>query len=186
MKWHTKKIQSLNVDRYRQELLEIYFDAASTGAHEQQLNLANEASYIHGIFSAKEGYGFLALVGESCAGFILAYPLKHEPLLPHRVRERYDTDRCLYVAEMHVRRDFRGQGCGSELFTAFLSDIDARYASVAIRAWRNNEGALRFYERLGFVRNAIIQETKARKGTGEPFVIEKQYLFKDLQRRATE
>ena len=49
-----------------------------------------------------------------------------------------------------------------------------------IRAWKKNDGAIRFYQRNGFQLDGIIEQEKTRKDQSGTFTVQKQYLWKKL------
>lgn len=58
------------------------------------------------------------------------------------------------IAEMWIHADFQGKGAGSALIRKFLSDIaEEGHSEAWIETHQRNDGAIRLYERMGFVRD---------------------------------
>lgn len=56
------------------------------------------------------------------------------------------------IAEMWVHADFQGKGAGSALIRKFTDDIkDEGHPDAWIETHRRNVGAIRLYQRMGFV-----------------------------------
>lgn len=166
--------------KYQSAIMDIYIEAGTSGVMEQHLEKDAEAAYLTDLLQSG-GYGYVVLDGSRLIGFILAEPLADDPLLPDTIRRQFPVERCLYIAEMHVHKDYREQGIGTELMTRFIEEADRKkWEYLFIRAWKNNVRAIRLYQRLGFQLAAIINQTKIRKDRSGTFVIQKQYLWQKL------
>ncbi len=67
----------------------------------------------------------------------------------------------LWIDELYVREEFRGQGLGAELIRFAEEQYAGRTARVRLEAEPNNTGAMRLYKRLGFEPLEYIQLYKA-------------------------
>lgn len=67
--------------------------------------------------------------------------------------ERWDTERVAYIMTLDVAPDHRRRGLASQLMQrAEEAAREAGVDSLALHVWVENEGALRFYERMGYMR----------------------------------
>ncbi|HZX44761.1 MAG TPA: GNAT family N-acetyltransferase [Candidatus Nanoarchaeia archaeon] len=161
-------------------VLDIYMETATSGVMQQTLSRDTELKYMLGLFEA-DGHGYLAFDGGNLIGFMLSGALGHDDLLPGTVRERFPVDRCYYISEMHVAKEYQGKGIGSQMMQKCLDEIDRhRWDYLFIRAWKENEGALKLYQRFGFKLDEIIEQEKIKKDRSSTFIIQKQYLWKKL------
>jgi ribosomal protein S18 acetylase RimI-like enzyme len=55
------------------------------------------------------------------------------------------------LQNIEIEPEFQGRGIGSELICRIIEDADARGLAVKLQALKVNSGAIRLYERLGFV-----------------------------------
>jgi len=167
-------------DNYEKEILDIYMDAGTTGYMEQHLDKDKEKNYISKCFD--EGYGLFAIKDSMLIGFMIMMPLKYDLLLPDSIKQKYNPEKCLYVAEMAVHKEFRGNGVGTKLMNKFIKTVDVgKYEFLFIRSWRNNKPAISFYQKFGFILGDIIKQNKIKKDRKTKFVIEKQYLSMPLK-----
>ena len=175
------RIDDTSYKNYRGRILEIYLDSGTSRVHDQYLDPAEESDYHDSVLGKRKGYGYVVIDSDKCEGYILAYPLSFEPLLPDAIRDSYPLERCLYITEMHLSPECRGRGIGTSLMQTFVNELDpSEWDYLVIRAWKSNEGALRFYEKFGFVRGEVIDEEKVKKNRSGKFWIQKQYLIRQL------
>lgn len=82
--------------------------------------------------------------------------------LRHRPESVFMNARDFYdVEEVGVDEQFRRQGIGRELFMFMQKDAKARgFARIELNMWEFNEGALAFYEALGFTTYRRYMELK--------------------------
>jgi len=165
--------------KYQSPLLDIYFEAGTTEVMEQYLDRNEETEYMLNIFESG-GYGYFVFDNKKLIGFMLAGPLSHDKLLPKAIKEKYSVEKCIYIEEMHLHKDYRGKGIGSKLMTKFIEEVDKKWDYLFIRAWSNNIRAINFYKKLGFNLNATINQKKIKKDRSGTFMIKKQYLFQKL------
>ncbi|MEA1994159.1 MAG: GNAT family N-acetyltransferase [Euryarchaeota archaeon] len=163
---------------YKTELLDIYVEACRNALN-QYVDAEEEGKRIENIFG--EGYGFFTFLKERLIGFLLVTLLSHDTLLPNSIKKKYPVQRSLYIAEMHIHRDYRRKGIGTQLLKAFMNDIDRKkYDYLFIRAEKNNVPAMNLYKTLGFIPNESIEEKKMRPDQKGTFAMKKQYLFQKL------
>lgn len=102
------------------------------------------AEYYAGLISSPDCLVLLAHVGERPIGHLVGRLNSTDPLRP--------SARGAELESMRVVPAARGSGVGSDLVRGFLTWAAERGANeVRVRAHAANAGALRFYERWGFV-----------------------------------
>lgn len=90
---------------------------------------------------------FMAMVGDQCVGTIVCKLDRH--------RETYRG----YIAMLAVRKDYRSKGLGSSLVVMALNAmVKANADECVLETELTNSGALRLYEKLGFVRHKRLQK----------------------------
>ncbi len=165
--------------KYREDILDIFLDVISMEMYSQYVDPEVESAYHDDMF--EKGYYLLALEDDKLIGYIAAYPLAEEPLLPNEIKEKYQPERCDYLSEMHIKADRRRQGIGTKLMEAYLKGVDHdAYDHAVVRAWTVEGGAGPFYKRFGFEDDAIIDQVKTTKDGKGKRTIQKQYFFKKL------
>lgn len=165
---------------HQENLLDIYIESVTTGVMEQYLDRQEEGEHMLDMFRSG-GYGYFAMDDEKLIGFMIASPLDHDDLLPNLIKQKFPVEKCLYIAEMDVSSEYRGQGIGSKLLKKFIDDIDReKWEYLFIRAWRDNVKAIEFYKRFGFELGDIINQEKVKPDKVSKFMIEKQYLWQKL------
>jgi ribosomal protein S18 acetylase RimI-like enzyme len=173
------EIIQTNNSEYRNQLIDLYIEAFSTGQSQQYIDTEELDQYIDLIL--KNGYAVLALEKENVTGAILGCPLSFDKALPAAVSDNFEVDKCLYVAEMMVAEKVRGQGIGKQLMAAFFEGIDKNsYSDVFIRVWDENIPAISLYKKMGFEPVATIEQTKIKADGSGTFVMQKIYLHKKL------
>lgn len=167
--------------KHKAELLAIFFQSMSEDRQKQHVDEKKEEEYITHIFDVG-GYGYFALENDILVGFITAYGLSHDSLLPDTIEQKFPVDKCLYLSEMAVRKNLRGKEIGTKLIKAFIESIDKKsWDYLFIRAWKTNERAIHFYKKFGFKEDEIIEQEKRRKYTKEKFIIQKQYFWQKVK-----
>ncbi len=64
--------------------------------------------------------------------------------------ETDEDDEALYLHQIYVAPEFQGRGLGSEIMRGLLAEARAKRKPVRLSVMRNNAGAKRLYQRLGF------------------------------------
>jgi len=84
-------------------------------------------------------------------------------LLSYSVRpDLYHAANCCLIEELVVREGLRGQGVGSALLQALFSRMQ-ECAEVGLGVMPENERAIRFYRKHGFVDEALLLEKHSQK-----------------------
>lgn len=168
-----------NDSGYSDEIASMYIQAFSTGISQQHIDTEELTRYIN--LMLKEGSALLAVEGNTVCGAILSCPLQHDKLLPDDIRQNFNIQKCVYLAEMMVQEKKRGQGIGKKMMSRFLETIDkSRFTDAFIRVWEENIPALTLYKRMGFEPISTIEQIKTNVNGTDTFVMKKIYLHKKL------
>lgn len=85
----------------------------------------------------------------------------------------------LQIARFYVAEDSKGQGIGKEMME-FIMDFASnyRFAALILDVWKENPGAIRFYEKMGF---AIVGTTFFQLGEElhEDWVMQAPIIYSD-------
>ena len=133
------------------QLLPIYNDvvATSTAIYSEE---PADGDYIQSYAEGRLAAGFPFIVAVESDGRIAGYGT----FGVFRARPGY---RFTVEHSVHIRSDLRGSGAGSQLMTALIARARADGYHVMIGAVDGeNEGSLRFHDRLGFERSARLGE----------------------------
>jgi len=173
-----KIIQTHNPD-YQSEISALYIEAFSGAPSNQYIDPVKLDAYIKMIL--EKGYALLAILNGQVVGAVLSFPLKFDNLLPDEIKQNFDTDKCIYVAELMVGAPTRGQGIGNKLMMEFFKTVDkSHYTDAFIRVWEENIPALNLYRKMNFVPVTSVEQTKKKADGSGTFVMKKIYLHKKL------
>lgn len=173
------EIIKTNNSNYKNEIIVLYVEAFSSGQSEQYIDLKELNRYIDSIL--KEGYALLSIEKEKITGAILSCPFNFDKSLPDAIRQNYQIEKSIYLAEMMVCEEFRGQGIGEKLMVEFIKTIDtSKFTDAFIRVWSENIPAMNLYLKMGFEPVATIEQTKMKADKSGTFIMQKKYLHKKL------
>lgn len=142
------------------EIWPIYSEAFTNGSYAgQELDPAYSRRLCRGMFE-QGGFGFFAKDSQRYAGFVIVAPIACDGSLP----DGFSDEKAISIAELAIRRNYRGQGIGSLLVQKSLAETQG---TVFVRTSSNNGGAIRFYERLGFECIADVERKRMRFGRTE-------------------
>lgn len=168
-----------NDSGYSNEIAALYKEAFSSGVSQQYIDLEALNLYIE--LMLKEGGALLAVENNTVCGAILSCPLKYDKSLPPEIRRKFCVQHCIYLAEMMVGEEKRGQGIGKKMMSKFLESIDkSLFTDAFIRVWEENIPALNLYKKMGFEPVSTIKQTKTKANGTDTFVMKKIYLHKKL------
>jgi len=130
----------------------------------------------------------IANINNKIAGMLLAYklppPSSDENLddYPEFIRPLIELELCVpnsyYINMIATYPEFRGKSVGSKLMdTVSKSAIDAGCKLISIEVFEQNQGALTFYQRLGY---KIIEKRRVVPHTCHPYTGDVVLLTKDV------
>jgi ribosomal protein S18 acetylase RimI-like enzyme len=164
---------------YKADIINLYIEAFSTGQSEQFIDLEELNKYVDSIL--EHGYALLAIENNQPIGAALICPLTLDKALPTEISQKFNADKCLYIAEMMVTEAARGKGVGKKLLEEFETRADkAHFQDAFIRVWIENTPAVNLYQKMGFEVIASIEQTKKTADGNGTFVMQKIYLHKKL------
>ena len=165
--------------QHREELVQLYLQAFTTGELAQYIPAESANETLNEL--SLMGSGVIALRNEKIVGAIYGLPLAYDIEFPAEQCPEIPIDNTIYVAELMVNSELRGQGLASGLIHTFLkNEKEKGNTDAVIRVWDRNEAALTLYKKQGFGEIAeIIQEKIQTDGT-TIFSMKKIYLHKKL------
>lgn len=123
----------------------------------------------------------LAMDNDQLFGALLYSPIHEDKDLPSLITENFNTQKCVYIAEMMVSENSRGKGIGGELLESFFINIDKnQYSDAFIRVWDQNVVAIGLYKKMGFIPYTEIDQVKNNPNGNGTFLMKKIYLHKKL------
>ncbi len=172
-------IDKRNYQNYQDQLLQLYLNCFSSGLSAQSLDPEAIGHYLDSLFLG--GYGIVVLEEDKVIGALLATPLSFDEWIPDKIRQNFLVEDCVYIAEMMVTKNARGQGLGKQLLLEFIQTVDKkRFKHAFIRVWVENIHAISLYRSRGYQDYAYIDQIKTNPDTNETFVMHKVYLHKNL------
>jgi len=72
--------------------------------------------------------------------------------------EAYENNELINITEIHIVPDAQGKGIGSRIISGVVLEAKERGKKVMLGCFKENDGAVRVYQRLGF---KIVDETEA-------------------------
>ena len=128
----------------------------------------------------KNGNGRIVLFESKLTGILIGVTLNFDADFPIGKHPEILPDKSVYIAEVLVHTDARGQGIASKLIRDYLElDCAGKYSGAVIRVWDKNIPALSLYKKLGFIEIDEIKQTKLKSPT-ETFEMRKVYLYKKM------
>lgn len=164
---------------FRDKIIDLYIETFSTGLSKQYIDHEELTRYIDDFII--NGKVLISSEGNQLIGALLYCDLEKDLLFPNEIKNSFDTESCIYIAEIMVSENFRGKGIGTQLLNSFFQTVDkTKYSEAFIRVWDKNIGALNMYKKAGFIEIATIKQTK-RNTVGDGFFeMTKIYLHKKL------
>ncbi len=174
-----ERLTSVNYPVLKEELLELYLHSFTTGEYAQYVSRSEASEKLDEI--QRNGSGVVAMFQEKTAGALMGVPLASDSEFPAGNHPEILLPKTVYIAELMVYTQFRGQGIASALINHFLIHETSRgITDAVIRVWSQNLPAVRLYQKLGFRHIDEIIQTKY-KSEVESFKMHKIYLHKKLQ-----
>src|ERR1035437_5372536 len=168
-------IDKKDYKNYKKQLLQLYLDSFSIGISAQAVDPIITAQYLESLF--EEGYGIFVVEEQELIGALITTPLHFDHSIPDKIRQNILIEDCVYIAEMMVTENVRGQGLGKQLLEEFIQSVDKnRFKHAFIRVWVENIPAISLYRKMGYQDYAYIDQVKTNPQTSGTFVMHKVYL----------
>lgn len=163
----------------KEELTELYLHSFTTGELAQHITRGEAEKKLDEL--QQRGCGMLAIYQEKLAGMVLGTPLTFDIDFPFQQHPEISPDKTIYIAELMVHADVRGQGVASALIRKLLeNEKEKGNTDAVIRVWDQNIPALTLYRKFGFNEiDGIVQEKIQPDGVTR-FQMNKVYLHKRL------
>ena len=172
-------LDDVNYPKYKSELVDLYTLSFTEGKYAQYISSNAIESSLDAIM--RIGFGFMAFHKDQLIGAILCLSLKNDPDFPFDSHLEIDPAKTLYIADLMVHQDFRGEGVAQGLIEHLFTQSESKpYVDAVIRVWDKNIPAVSLYDKLGFKEIDTIVQTKLRKEDKEPFEMKKIYMYKEL------
>lgn len=171
------KLNKLSYLIYREQIIELYFQAFTSGEFAQFLERSSVEKTIDELINV--GRGILVLSDERLVGFLLASPLSAHTDFPNNQLKAFSVDETIYINEVVVDIDFRRRGVAEKMIVVLFNNLPSKYYNAVIRVWDKNTPALSLYKKHNFEPIARITQNKL-SVSGEEFKMDKIYLYKKL------
>ena len=172
---YQKADKGLYID-FKNDLETLYLITFTKGISAQQITNEEAEVYLKNLF--EEGYGIFGFSDNKLISALLTTPISHDKDRPDNFKKLYDDNDTLYIDEVLVDENFRGQGLGKKLMQHFEEHLDERIKNVLLRVWKENKPAVALYEKMGFQICGEITQEKVRPKTNEKFIMHKNYMLK--------
>lgn len=172
-------LDEVNYPKYKSELVDLYTLSFTEGKYAQYISPHAIESSLDAIM--RIGFGFMAFHKDQLIAAVLCLSLKNDPDFPFDSHPDIDPPKTLYIADLMVDQDFRGNGVAQGLIEHLFTQSQPKpYVDAVIRVWDKNIPAVSLYEKLGFEEIDTIVQTKLRKEDKEPFEMKKIYMYREL------
>ncbi len=142
------KLSSSNCDVYSEKLAQYIYESVKNSAFEKfctYQEAVEKYSELKGYLQQNQTISHAAIKDNELIGFIWAYKYSF----------RDDKNR-IYVSALHVDSEYRGQGIGEKLLQKVEDEAKRLGCSaVFLHTEAFNDGALRFYDRMGYHRERV-------------------------------
>lgn len=172
-------LDCVNYPKHRGKLIDLYTLSFTEGEHAQYIPSEAIESSLDEIM--RIGFGFMAFQKDKLIGAVLCLLLKNDPDFPLDSYKDINPAKTIYIADVMINQDFRGQGVAQSLLGHLFEKSQPKpYNDAIIRVWDENIPALSLYKKLGFEEITSILQTKLKKETRDPFEMKKLYLHMKL------
>jgi ribosomal protein S18 acetylase RimI-like enzyme len=170
------KITKKSYKKFSQELKNLYLDTFTRGLSAQHITSDEAEAYLDALF--EEGYAIVGFSENQVVATLIVTPPSFDVDRPKSLAEQYNDSDSLYIAEVLVDENYRGQGLGKKLFEEFETKLDSKIKQVLLRVWDKNEVAVQLYKKNGFKQCGSIVQKKLKPVSKLPFEMEKIYMLK--------
>jgi len=161
---------------FKHDLENLYLKTFTTGISAQKITHKEAENFLDSLFEV--GNGVFGFSNDKLISALLAAPVSFDKDRPDNIKVLYKDQNSLYIAEVLVDENYRGQGLGKKLMQEFEQHLEEHINHVLLRVWKENTPAVALYEKMGFdICGEIIQE-KRRPETQEKFTMHKNYMIK--------
>jgi len=173
-----KQIDKTTYKDYKKELTVLYQKTFSQGISAQYINKNETEYFFDTVFEV--GFGIYGCENEQIVGFSLFTPLSFDNLMPKEINEKYSDKNSLYIAEVLVDEEFRGQKIAQNLLKEFENSLNKDIKNLILRVFEENLPAISMYEKIGFRKISEIFQTKLKPDGKTEFLMKKIYMIKNL------
>lgn len=173
-------LDDVNYPKYKSELVNLYSLSFTEGKYAQYISSNDIEASLDAIM--RIGFGFMAFYQDQLIGAVLCLSLKNDPDFPFDSHPDIDPAKTLYITDLMVNQNFRGNGVAQQLIDHLFTQSQSKpYMDAVIRVWDKNIPAVSLYNKLGFKEIDTIFQTKLHKEDKEPFEMKKIYMYKELK-----
>ena len=161
---------------FKHDLENLYLKTFTKGISAQQITHKEAENFLDSLF--KVGYGVFGFSEGKLISALLVTPASYDIDRPDNIKKLVNDDDSIYIAEVLVDKNYRGQGLGKKLMQEFEQHLDEHINHVLLRVWKENTPAVALYEKMGFDICGEITQEKRRPDTQEKFTMHKNYMIK--------
>lgn len=179
---YQKADKNLYLD-FKHELEHLYIDTFTNGISAQHITNEDAEHYLKSLFEV--GYGIFGFSHDKLISALISTPTSYDKERPENIKQSYTDEDSLYIAEVLVDKNFRGQGLGKQLMQVFDEQLEKQVKNVLLRVWQDNQKAVALYEKSGFKSCGHIVQEKFRPNSKEKFTMHKNYMIKSYYTNLT-
>ena len=161
---------------FKKDLEKLYLNTFTKGISAQQITQQETEKFLDNLFEV--GYGVFGFSEGKLISALLVTPASYDKDRPDKIKKLYKDDDSLYIAEVLVDENYRGQGLGKKLMGEFEKQLNGHINHVLLRVWKENTTAVALYEKMGFENCGEITQEKIRPDSNEKFIMRKNYMLK--------
>ncbi len=163
------------------KLRDLYLNTFTKGLSAQHITPEEADAYLGALFA--KGFAILGWDEDQVVAALIATPPSFDQERPQQLIKAYKDNDTLYIAEVLVGEQYRGQGLGKMLFQELETYLDAQIKQVLLRVWSKNEIAVGLYKNSGFQECGKIVQQKLKPVSKEVFEMEKLYMVKSYSNK---
>jgi len=162
--------------KFKHNLENLYIKTFTRGISAQHITHKEAENFLDSLF--KVGYGVFGFSDGELISALLVTPISYDKDRPDNIKKLYKDDDSIYIAEVLVDENYRGQGLGKKLMQVFDQHLEEQINHVLLRVWKENTPAVKLYQKMGFDICGEITQHKRRPETQEKFTMHKNYMIK--------
>ena len=164
--------------KYTKELQTLYLETFTNGISAQHISQKDAETYLDSTF--KNGFGIFVFSNNNLIASLLATPISYDDERPDEIIRIFNDEDSLYIAEVLVSKNYRGQGIGNKIIQYFENHLDPNIKNIFLRVWQENKVAVNLYKKSGFTICGEISQEKYKPETKEKFIMHKNYMVKSI------